>query len=148
MATINREETVHSSADALWSNLFEDPNRWPDWLTPVRGLEERASDHVQAGSELSARLGNIGGKIRVTEATSGQRLRWKAGPPMLLAMGTGMKGSLELHATGNGSTHVHLKMTSPPMLGPMLKMMSGLNLEDEMTKTIARIKELGERSEG
>jgi Polyketide cyclase / dehydrase and lipid transport len=148
MATINREATVHSSADTLWSKLFEDPNRWPDWLTPVRGLEERASGPVRAGSELSARLGNIGGKIRVTEATRGQRLRWKAGPPMLLAMGTGMKGSLELHATGNGSTHVHLKMKSPLMLGPMLKMMSGLNLKDEMTKTIGRIKELGERSEG
>jgi hypothetical protein len=39
-------------------------------------------------------------------------------------------------------------MKSPLMLGPMLKMMSGLNLKDERTKTIGRIKELGERSEG
>jgi Polyketide cyclase / dehydrase and lipid transport len=144
MATINREATVHSSADTLWSSLFEDPNRWPDWLTPVRGLEERASSPVHAGSELGVRLGNMGGKIRVLEATKGTRLRWKAGPSMLLAMGTGMNGSLDIHPTGNGATHVHLTMKSPLMLGPLVRMMSGLNLKDEMTKTIGRIKELGE----
>ncbi len=91
-------------------------------------------------------LGNIGAKLRVLEATKGQRIRWKAGPPMLLAMGTGMKGSLEFRGTGNGVTHVQLKMKSPLMLGPLMKMMSGLNPKDEMTKTINRIKELGERS--
>lgn len=148
MATVNRETTVQAAADTLWSNLFEDPNRWPDWLTPVRGLEERASGPVRAGTEFSVRLGNIGAKIRVLEATRGQRLRWKAGPPMLLAMGTGMKGSLEFQRAGNGSTRVVLKMKSPLMLGPMMKAMSGLNPKDEMTKTINRIKELGERSEG
>jgi Polyketide cyclase / dehydrase and lipid transport len=148
MATINRETTVQAAPDTLWSNLFEDPNRWPDWLTPIRGLEERASGPVRSGTELSARLGNMGGKVRVTEATRGQRLRWKAGPPMLLAMGTGMKGSLDFQRAGNGSTRVVLKMKSPLMLSPMLKMMSGLNLKDEMTKTIGRIKELGERNEG
>lgn len=146
MATIDREATVHASADALWSSLFADPNRWPEWLTPVRGLEERADSPVSAGTELSVQLGNIGAKIRVLEATRGQRLRWKAGPPMLLAMGTGMKGTLELHGTGNGETHVHLKMKSPLMLGPLMKMMSGLDPKDEMTKTINRIKELGEQS--
>ncbi len=148
MATISRETTVHASADAIWSSLFEDPNRWPDWLTPIRGLEEKASGPVRAGTELSVRLGNMGGKIRVIEATRGQRLRWKAGPSMLLAMGTGMKGSLEFQRAANGSTRAVLKMKSPMMLGPMMRMMSGLNLKDEMTKTINRIKELGERSEG
>lgn len=148
MATINRETTVHASADTIWANLFEDPNRWPDWLTPIRGLEERASGPVRAGTELSVRLGNMGGKIRVTEVTKGQRLSWKAGPGMLLAMGTGMKGSLEFQKAGNGSTRVVLKMRSPMMLGPMMKMMSGLKLKDEMTKTIGRIKELGEKTAG
>src|SRR5579859_2640836 len=148
MATINREATVHASAEALWSNLFADPNGWPNWLTPVRGLEERASAPARAGSELRVRLGNIGAKIRVLEATTGKQLRWKAGPSALLAMGMGMKGSVEIHSTGNGSTHVHLTMKSPPMMGPMMKMMSGLNPKDEMTKTINRIKELGEQNQG
>lgn len=145
MATIDRETTVHTSADALWSSLFEDPNRWPEWLTPVRGLEERASSPVHAGTELSVQLGNIGAKIRVLEATRGKRLRWKAGPPMLLAMGTGMRGSLEFEGKGNGDTHVHLRMRSPLMLGPLMKMMSGLDPKAEMTKTIDRIRELGEQ---
>jgi hypothetical protein len=148
MSTINREATVHATTDALWSNLFEDPNGWPNWLTPVHGLEERATAPVRAGSELSVRLGNIGAKIRVLEASKATRLRWKAGPSALLAMGMGMKGSIDIHPTGNGVTHVHLTMKSPPMMGPMMRMMSGLNPKDEMTKTINRIKELGEKNEG
>jgi len=148
MATINRETTVQASPETIWSSLFEDPNRWPTWLTPIRGLEERASGPVRPGTELSVRLGNIGAKIRVIEATRGQRLRWRAGPPMLLAMGSGMKGSLEFQPTAQGATRVLLTMKSPMMLGPMMKMMSGLNPKDEMTKTINRIKELGDRSEG
>jgi len=145
MATITREATVQATGDAIWGSLIEDPNRWTDWLTPVRGLEERVKPPVHDGLEFSVRLGKISGKIRVTEATRGKRLRWRAGPPMALAMGMGMKGSLEFQQAGNGSTRVVLKMKSPMMMGPMMKMMAGLNPKDEMTKTINRIKQLSER---
>jgi hypothetical protein len=64
---------------------------------------------------------------------------------MALAMGMGMKGSLEFQEAGNGSTRVVLTMKSPMMMGPMMKMMAGLNPKDEMTKTINRIKQLSER---
>ena len=78
-------------------------------------------------------------------AITGKKLRWKAGPGPLLAMGMGMKGTLELHAH-SGTTHVHLTMKSPPMMRPMMQAMTGLNTADEMTKTINRIKELSEQS--
>jgi hypothetical protein len=100
--------------------------------------------HVSAGQSFGARIGNLSGRIKVVEAIEGERLRWKAGPGPLLAMGMGMKGLLELH-THNGATHVHLTMKSPPMMRPMMQAMTGLNTADEMTKTINRIKELGER---
>lgn len=146
MATVNRETTIRASADKIWS-LFEDPSRWPEWFTPLRGLEERVTGSIREGSEFSGRLGKLSGKIRVLEAKSGRRLRWKAGPAMMLAMGMGMKGTLELQSNGN-STRVVLKHKTPMMMGPMMKMMSGLNPKDEMTRTISRIKELSERNEG
>ena len=145
MATIKRETTVQATGAEIWGSLIEDPNNWPSWLTPLRGLEEKAESPVRAGAGFGARIGDLSGKIKVTEATSGQKLRWKAGPGPLLAMGMGMKGTLEFHPTGNGSTHVHLTMKSPPMMAPMMKMMTGLNPKDEMTKTIGRIKELSSK---
>ena len=142
MATIKRETTVETSGSEIWNSLIQDPNGWPTWLTPLRGLEEKAAAPVRAGSRFGARIGNLSGKIQVVEVTTGQKLRWKAGPAPLLAMGMGMKGTLEFHPTGNGSTHVHLTMKSPPMMAPVMKMMTGLNPKDEMTKTIGRIREL------
>lgn len=145
---ITRETTVRATGDAIWSSLIEDPNRWTEWLTPVRGIEEKVGVPVRVGTEFSVRLGKMGGKVRVTEATKGQRLRWKAGPSMMMAMGMAMKGTLELERTGNGATHVVLKMTTPmgPMGSMMMRMMAGLNPKNEMTATINRIKSLGEQA--
>jgi hypothetical protein len=144
MATVKRETTVSASPEEIWTNLIEDPNHWSDWLTPLRGLEEKVTPRVSQGVSFGARIGNLGGKIKVVEAVTGKKLRWKAGPGALLAMGMGMKGTLELHAK-NGATHVHLTMKSPPMMRPMMQAMTGIKVADEMTKTINRIKELGEQ---
>ncbi len=145
MATIEREITVSASGDEIWTNLIQDPNHWNDWLTPLRGLEERVTPAVSRGMSFGVRIGNLSGKIKVVEAVKGKKLRWKAGPGPLLAMGMGMKGTLELESK-NGKTHVHLKMKSPPMMRPMMQAMTGLNTADEMTKTINRIRELSEQS--
>lgn len=144
MATIERETTVSSSAEEIWANLIQDPNHWTDWLTPLRGLEEKVTPSVSQGMSFGARIGNLSGKIKVVEAVKGKKLRWKAGPGPLLAMGMGMKGTLEFHAR-DGATHVHLTMKSPPMMRPMMQAMTGIKVADEMTKTINRIKELGEQ---
>lgn len=145
MATIKRETTVATTSDQIWASLIKDPNTWTSWLTPLRGLEGRADAPVRAGQKFSARIGNVSGQIRVAEAREGKKLRWRAGPGPLLAMGMGMKGTLEFTPAGNGSTKVDLTMKSPPMIGGMMKMMTGLKPKDEMTKTIARIKELSEK---
>jgi len=99
---------------------------------------------VVSGLSFGARIGNLSGKIKVVEVIEGKKLRWKAGPGPLLAMGMGMKDSLEL-APKNGGTDVHITMKSPPMMRPMMQAMTGLNTADEMTKTISRIKELSEQ---
>lgn len=143
MATVKREATVRRAGEEIWTGLIQDPNRWQDWLTPLRGLEERVDQPVRAGMRFGARIGNLSGQIRVVEADRGKRLRWKAGPGPLLAMGMGMKGTLELHPSGD-ATHVHLTMKSPPMMRPMMQAMTGLKVADEMTKTINRIKQLSE----
>ncbi len=143
MATIKRDITVRASTEEIWTSLIQDPNGWERWLTPLRGLEGKAVSPVSRGQSFAARIGNLSGKIKVVEAAPGKRLRWKAGPGPLLAMGMGMKGTLDL-AAENGATHVHLAMKSPPMLGPMMQSMTGLRVGDEMTRTIGRIKELGE----
>lgn len=143
MGTVRREATVNASAQTVWS-LFEDPNEWPEWLTPVRDLEEPVRGTIRQGSEFAARLGKLGGKVRVVEAVPGRKLRWKAGPAMMLAMGMGMKGTIELKSNGS-STVVVLNHKSPSMMAPMMKMMSGLNPKEEMTKTISRIKSLSEQ---
>lgn len=141
MAIIKRETTVSATPDAVWTKLIEDPNTWPEWLTPVRQLEERASGPVRKGTEFNVLLGKLGGKIKVTEAVRGARLRWKAGPAMMLAMGMGMQGELTLQR-GDGGTRVSLRMVTPMMMAPMMKMMSGLDPSYEMTQTINRIKTL------
>lgn len=143
MATITRETTVRAGSDEIWASLIQDPNGWERWLTPLRGLEGKAASPVNKGQSFAARIGNLSGKIKVVEAAPGKRLRWKAGPGPLLAMGMGMKGTLELKAA-NGTTQVQLVMKSPPMMSPMMQSMTGLRIGDEMTKTIGRIKELGE----
>ncbi len=144
MATIDRETIVHASGEEIWTHLIQDPNHWNDWLTPLRGLEQKVTPPVSRGMTFGARIGNLSGKIKIVEAVKGKKLRWRAGPAPLLAMGVGMRGSLELEQK-NGATHVHLRMTSPPMMRPMMQAMTGLNTADEMTKTIDRIRELSER---
>ncbi len=143
MAIIERETTVSTSAPDLWEKLISDPNVWPDWLTPLRGFDETVSGPVKAGESYSARLGNMSAKIKVKEVTSGTRLRWAGGPPMMLAMGSGMRGSLTFTRDGEG-TKISLTMVTPMMFAPMMKMMTGLNMGEEMTKTIGKIKELGD----
>ena len=147
MATIDRETTVLASGEEIWTNLIQDPNHWTDWLTPLRGLEEKVTPSVSQGMSFGARIGTLSGKIKVVEAVKGKKLRWKAGPGPLLAMGMGMKGTLELEPRG-GRTYVHLRMKSPPMMRPMMQAMTGLNTADEMTKTINRIKELSAKNGG
>ena len=138
MAIITRETTVNASPETIWAGLIDDPNKWGDWLTPIRGVEERVGGLVEEGLEFDIRLGKIGAKIRVTEADRGRRLRWKAGPGMMLMMGMAMRGTLELQSH-NGSTRVLLRMVTPMMMAPMMQMMSGLNSKEEMTATIERI---------
>ncbi len=144
MATIEREISVDTPAREIWSTLIADPNHWDEWLTPLRGLSETVEGPVAPGLSFGARIGNLSGKIEVVEVIEGQRLRWKAGPGPLVAMGMGMKGTLELDSH-EGHTLVHLTMKSPPMMRPMMQAMTGLDTSDEMTKTINRIKELGEK---
>ncbi len=144
MATIERETTVNAGGREIWTNLIADPNHWDDWLTPLQGFAETVESPVAPGLSFGVRIGNLSGKIKVVEVIEGKKLRWKAGPGPLLAMGMGMKGTLELESK-NGQTHVHLTMKSPPMMRPMMQAMTGLNTADEMTKTINRIKELGEQ---
>lgn len=147
MATIDRETTVHASGEEIWTRLIQDPNHWNDWLTPLRGLEQKVTPLVSQGMSFGASIGNLSGKVKVVEAVKGKKLRWKVGPGPLLAMGMGMKGTLELEPKG-GTTHVHLRMKSPPMMRPMMQAMTGLNTADEMTKTINRIRELSEENSG
>ena len=144
MAIIRRETVVSKSANDLWDALISDPNIWPDWLTPLRGLDETVTGSVRAGLSFSVRLGKISAKLKVRKASPGKELQWSGGPPMLLMMGSGMRGKLEFTPAGEG-TKVNLTMVTPMMFAPMMKMMTGLNTGDEMTKTIGKIKELGER---
>jgi hypothetical protein len=144
MATIEREISVDASGRQIWSKLIADPNRWGDWLTPVKGLSEAVDEPIAPGLSFGARIGNLSGKIEVVEAIEGKKLRWKAGPGPLVAMGMGMKGTLELDSH-DGHTRVHLTMKSPPMMRPMMQAMTGLNTSDEMTETINRIKALSEK---
>ncbi len=143
MAIIQRETTVTASPNDLWSKLIDDPNEWPDWLTPLRGLDETVSGKVRSGLSFSVRLGKISAKVKVRKVSPGKELQWSGGPPMLLMMGSGMRGKLEFTPAGEG-TRVNLTMVTPMMFAPMMKMMTGLNTGDEMTKTIGKIKELGD----
>lgn len=143
MAIIRKETTVSASPSELWAKIIEDPNVWPDWLTPVRGLDEVVSGKVRAGLSFSARVGKLSAKIKVRKVSRNKEIQWSGGPGMMLAMGTGMKGKLVFTPSGEG-TKVNLTMVTPLMLAPMMKMMTGLNTPEEMTKTIAKIKELGD----
>ena len=142
MAVIKRETMVSASPNDLWAKLIDDPNQWPEWLAPLRGLDETVDGRVRSGLSFSARLGKLSAKLKVGRVLPGREVQWSGGPSMLLAMGSGMKGKLEFTQAGEG-TKVNLTMVTPMLLTPMLKMMSGLDPSDEMTKTIENIKKLG-----
>lgn len=145
MAVIKRETVVNAPPEKIWSTLIEDPNRWTEWLTPIRALEERVTGSIREGLEFHIQLGKIGGaKVKVIEAAPGRLLRWNAGPGMMHMMGMPMRGTLEFQRR-NGATYVYLKMVTPMMMAPMMGMMSGINPKEEMDKTIERIKRLSEK---
>lgn len=143
MATVRRETTVSASPSDLWSKIIDDPNVWPDWLTPVRGLDEVVDGKVRAGLTFSARVSKLSAKIKVRKVTLGKEIQWSGGPGMMLAMGSGMKGKLEFTPSGDGNK-VNLTMVTSMMFAPMMKMMTGLNTGEEMTKTIDNIKKIGD----
>ena len=143
MAVIKRETTVSASPKDLWAKLIDDPNQWPEWLAPLRGLDETVDGKVHSGLSFSARVGKLSAKVKVGKVLPGRELQWSGGPSMMLAMGTGMRGRLEFAKAGEG-TKVNLTMVTPMMLAPMMKMMTGLNVGDEMTRTIENIKRLGD----
>lgn len=140
MAVIEKETTVNGSCEKIWADLIQDPNQWDQWMTPIRGIEEHVNGPVRGGLDFHVQLGNIGGaKIKVVEATPCRLLRWNAGPAMAHMMGMPMRGTLELRQLGTG-TRVIMRMVTPMMMAPMMRMMSGLNSEEEVGKTIQRIK--------
>ncbi len=143
MAVIKRETTVSASPNDLWAKLIDDPNQWPEWLAPLRGLDETVDGKVRSGLSFSARVGKLSAKVKVGKVLPGRELQWRGGPSMMLAMGSGMKGKLEFSQAGEG-TKVNLTMVTPMMFAPMMKMMTGLNTDEEMTRTIENIKKLGD----
>lgn len=147
MSKIVKQTTVRVGAEQVWARLVEDPNHWSDWLTPVRRCEAPVQATVAQGLEFPVLLGKMSGKILVTEVTRARRLRWRAGPAMMLAMGMGMKGTMGLEPDGSGGTRVTLEMRLPmgPMGSMMMRTMAGLDSKDEMTRTIGRVKEVAER---
>lgn len=144
MAVINKEIVVDATPEKIWG-LIQDPNRWSEWLTPIKALEEKVSGTVRERLEFHIQLGNMGGvKVKVKEAVPNRLLRWNAGPPMAHMMGMTMRGTLELRRA-NGTTHVSLRMVTPMMMAPMMRMMSGIDPREEMEKTIRQIKRLAEK---
>ena len=145
MAVINKEIVVNVPPEKIWSTLIEDPNRWTEWLTPIRALEEKVTGAVREGLEFHIQMGKMGGaKVKVKEVVPNRLLRWNGGPPMAHIMGMAMRGTLEFRRT-NGATHVSLRMVTPMMMAPMMGMMSGLKPREEMEKTIQQIKRLSEK---
>lgn len=144
MATIEREATVNASADQIWGGLISDPNNWPSWLGPLEGLEEKVSPPVAGGMKFGAKIGNMSGKIRILEAEKGRRIRWRAGPGPLVAMGMGMGITIDFSGSGD-STKVNLTAKSTPMMGGMIKAMTGIDPEEAMTNTVNSIKQLSEQ---
>lgn len=140
MPTVKKDIWVDAQPEKIWSRLISDPNRWDHWLTPIRGYEERVTGEVAKGLEFHVQIGKIGGaKIKVVEAVPARRLRWNAGPAMAHMMRMPMRGTLELEPQGQ-RTHATLKMKTPMMMVPMMKMLSGINAKREMEDSISRIK--------
>ncbi len=136
MPTTTRTVEIGAPPEKIWE-VLSDGNRWPEWLTPIRGLEETAPAVLHEGDEFHVALGKMGGaKIKVTEVTTKRRLRWNAGPGMAHMMGMPMKASLELQLQGVNRTRVVLTMITPMMMAPMMGMMTGLKAKDEVERTV------------
>lgn len=145
MAIIVKELTVNAPPSKVWA-LVEDPSLWPTWFTPIRALEERVNGPIREGLEFHFTMGRLGGaKMKVKEVVPNQRVRWNGGPPMAHMMGMTMRGTLELRPFDSGSTRVTLRMVTPMMMAPMMKMMSGLNAKEEIDKSIKELKRQAEK---
>lgn len=142
MPKVLETATVNAPPERLWPAI-EDANRWPEWLTPLRGeLEERGPAKITPGTEFRAQIGKIGGaRIKIKEVQARRSVAWEAGPGMAFMMHMPMRGRLELTPTATG-TQVTITMRTAMMMVPMMKMMAGLKMRDEMRKTVHQLQRL------
>ena len=99
---------------------------------------------LAAGSTVEVTIGKVGGaKMKIKEAESGRLLRWNAGPFLAHMMGMPMKVQLDLAPRGEG-TDATITFKINPMIAPMMKMMTGLNLGEGAPRTVQRLKQASE----
>ncbi len=135
---------INASPDKVWA-IVSDGARLTEWLTPVRGVDSvDPQGPLKVGSQIEATLGKAGGaQLRIKEAQQGRRLRWAAGPAMAHMMRMPMHVELDLEPRGE-STAATITFKANPMIAPLMKMMSGLNLGAEAPNTVQKLKQVVE----
>ncbi len=136
--------TVNASPAKVWSVISEADNLM-NWLSPIKGLDEKETGPITVGRRMKGQLGNASGaSLRFKTVEANRQLSWDAGPAMAHMMMMPMRVSITIEPAGESGSTVNARFKSAMMIAPMMKMMSGLDFSEEVVTTANSIKELAE----
>lgn len=148
MPTHKASTQINASPELVWE-VVTNGRRMAEWLSPVRAVSEVSPPGpLQPGSKLEATIGNVGGaKINIKDARKGRRLYWSAGPQMAHMLGMPMHAEIEL-AGDEKQTQATITFKSNMMMGPLMRMMTGLDFGEEAPQTVSKLKQAVEGGAG
>ncbi len=136
--------TVNAAPSKVWSVISEADNLL-NWLSPIKGLEEKESGPITTGRKIKGQLGNANGaSFRFKTVEPNRQQSWNGGPAMAHMMMMPMRASVTIEPAGESGSTVTFRGKIPMMLAPMMKAMSGLDFAEEVVTTTNNIKELAE----
>ncbi len=146
MNKVTASTEISATPEAVW-NVVSDGNRLPEWLTPISQVRSVEDEGVLSdGSVVKVKMvGNVppGQRVSVKEVVPGEKIRLVVGPAFAHALGIAMQVDLKLEPTEDG-TLATVDFTCHPLMGPLQRRISGMNMTKHVRSTTEHLKEAAE----
>ncbi len=143
MNRVTASTEISAPPEVVWS-LVCDGNRLPEWLTPISQVRSVEDEGVLSdGSTVKVKMvGNVppGQRISVKEVVPGEKIRLVVGPAFAHALGLAMRVDLKLEPTEDG-TLATVDFTCHPVMGPLQRRISGMDMTKHVRSTTRHLKE-------
>ena len=138
---------ISASPQQVW-NIIGDGNRLNEWFSPVEAFRGADSPPaIEAGADLKVRMiGRVSlAHLKVHEVVAEQKLRAAIGPFFAHPIGIPMQAEVTIEPSGDGS-NVSVEFSCHRVTRPLQQRISGVNPDHEASATLARLKDLAEKS--